>query len=370
MVKSIDRRGFEISEADSYDEAVLAIRSMHFDLYLFAYELAPRTGMDLVREELGHGLRGAVIIVSNERDDAIDREAIDGGACGYLVQGDFDRKELDRAIRFAIQTHRTNVELLTHSGSGEESLVVSAIGTKGGVGVTTLIANLSIALAQSSQRVVTFEMRAYFGTLAEQLGLAPTTDLGHLAREIDRPLDGVLLAEHLTLHDSGARLLVSPQSVAGFEAVSAETAVTAINAATEMCDIVLVDLPPEPSETTREILRRSDLTMLVADREGPTLGTIELALRQLDAWGVRDTTGLVLIDRWQLPTTNSSQVIANRCNVALLAHVGAAREHARAALDNCSPFVTSAPDHFTAQEMVRLADTFRERTLPTLSVHG
>lgn len=356
FLAEIDQSGFAVTEVGTYEDATLAIRGGEFDVHLIDYRLGSRTGMDLIRDELGGGLRGAAVLLTGAGDDAIDREASEGGASGYLVKGEFDAKDLDRAIRFAVRTYRTRAELLAKARPQKPSKTISFLGVKGGVGCTTLVANAAVALSSTlDQRVVAAELRPYQGTLAQHFGLVPARDVSHLANLAPEAI-GDAFEACLATDNSSARVLASPQSFEGFGEISVEAAGAIADAAAAVSDVVLFDLPPNTSDANREIAGRSDLIAVVADREPPSLAATEHTLRLLQIWGVRDAAGLVIVDRWPLPTRNSAAVIADACEVELLAHVQAGREQARAALESGSPVVRSSPHHFTAQAMNRFAE--------------
>ncbi|MGA9669307.1 MAG: AAA family ATPase [Terracidiphilus sp.] len=84
------------------------------------------------------------------------------------------------------------------------------LGTKGGVGVTTLASNFAIALAQeSAQRVLLIDLGLPLGDVAINLGIVSEYSTSHALRDIAR-LDTRFLATLLTTHSSELSILAAP----------------------------------------------------------------------------------------------------------------------------------------------------------------
>jgi pilus assembly protein CpaE len=90
-------------------------------------------------------------------------------------------------------------------------VVISVTSLVGGVGVTSLAANLALALTSLHQRVALIDLDLQSGGLAVFLNLDPEVTIMPLVR-LDRKLDSIQLESALTKHSSGVYMLAISQS--------------------------------------------------------------------------------------------------------------------------------------------------------------
>lgn len=105
------RTRFELDWRPDYDSGLAAIRERRHDAYLVAHRLDRRTGLDLIREALGCGLRAPVIMLVDQDELELELEAAALGVACCLVKGEIDAPALERSIRRAIVLHRAVAEL-------------------------------------------------------------------------------------------------------------------------------------------------------------------------------------------------------------------------------------------------------------------
>ncbi len=353
---AIADENYDVTCVGSYREAVATIRAGHYDVYLLDYYLGKNTGLDLLCNELDNGLKGPTILLTGVHDRDIDIKAMKHGASGFIDKTMIKPSELERAIRYAVEGHKAKMALVGGTPQPKRSRVISFLGVKGGVGTTTVVANIAVALARSQGRVVALDLRSHFGTLALQLGVEPREDLGDLLALGTEEINEESLHTRLTGHTSGARVLASPRRLDGYGLLGHEEAAAVLTAATESADVVLVDLADDPSEANGAIVRRSDIVVLVTDREPTSFAAAELTVQLVKAWGTDAVIGLVGIDRAVLPTPTSIDQVAASLGIESFAYIAAAKDKAREALASGIPVVMSSPSHFVTQAMLKLAD--------------
>jgi signal transduction histidine kinase len=94
-----------------YDSALAEIGKCGHDVYLFDYRLGAHTGLDLLAAARAAGCAAPVILLTGQSMWEIDLAAMDAGAADFLEKGRLDAVILDRAIRYALQQRRYEVEL-------------------------------------------------------------------------------------------------------------------------------------------------------------------------------------------------------------------------------------------------------------------
>jgi|TARA_B100000315_G_scaffold199574_1_gene191457 diguanylate cyclase (GGDEF)-like protein len=102
---------YSVSIATGHEEAMRVIESKQFDACLVNFDLAGKTGLDLVRDaaEAKHGL--PFILLTDRDDHRIDAEAMASGVVDYFVKDQVTAPLLRRAIRYGIERKRTESRL-------------------------------------------------------------------------------------------------------------------------------------------------------------------------------------------------------------------------------------------------------------------
>jgi len=144
-------------------------------------------------------------------------------------------------------------------------VVCSFASIVGGVGVTTLVANLGLALCQSQKRVALIDLDLQTGGLAVVLGLEPEVTILPLIR-LDRKLDSIQLESALTKHPSGLYLLAAPKRIEEGELVSDVTVGIVIDLMRQLFDFVIIDCGDHIDENAVAAWERSEHLFYVLEQ--------------------------------------------------------------------------------------------------------
>jgi pilus assembly protein CpaE len=139
----------------------------------------------------------------------------------------------------------------------EGGVIVSIMSMVGGVGVTSLAANLALALRSLNQRVAMLDLDLQTGGLAVFLNLDPEVTIMPLVR-LDRKLDSIQLESALTKHSSGVYLLSAPKRIEEGELVSDITVGTVLDLMRQLFDYVIVDCGDHVDENAVAAWERSE----------------------------------------------------------------------------------------------------------------
>lgn len=102
---------YSLSWSSSYEEGLTEILSGQHEVYLIDYRLGPESGLDLLQAVKDKALVRATIVLTGRGDKKIDIQAMEMGAFDYLVKGEFSAKDLDRAMRYAIERRKVKASL-------------------------------------------------------------------------------------------------------------------------------------------------------------------------------------------------------------------------------------------------------------------
>jgi pilus assembly protein CpaE len=137
-------------------------------------------------------------------------------------------------------------------------LVCSFASVVGGVGVTSIVANLGLALRyEMKKRVALVDLDLQSGGLSAFLGLEPEVSILPLTR-LERKLDSIQLESALTKHSSGVYVLAAPKRIEEGELVSDVTVATVLDLMRQLFDFVIVDCSTHVDENAVAAWERSD----------------------------------------------------------------------------------------------------------------
>jgi pilus assembly protein CpaE len=170
-----------------------------------------------------------------------------------------------------------------------------AYGAKGGVGVTTLVANLALAMRAAGRNIVCVDLDLYAGDLALFLNVTPLYTLRDVATNFKR-LDSVFLQGTMMRHPSGVALLAAAPPKEGELPLilSGEQTLAILELLDGMHEVTLVDTPGIPCEFSRAALTCADRILLVTELTIPALRGCLRTLGWLRDEGV-DTSATVEI---------------------------------------------------------------------------
>ncbi len=227
-------------------------------------------------------------VVSSSTDLETVRRAMNAGAHDFAQLPLSDDAVRDAALRAArATTRRTADDSETHTTS-PTGKVIAVVGPRGGVGKTTIAANLAIALArETGTDVAIADLDTLFGSAAIALDLMPEAGLQEWLHERkQRP--NMPATPFLAEHVSGLRLLAAPTDPdpdMEFGATEVAELVTDLSSTHEF---VVLDTPASFNEVTAAAIESSSFTLLVASPDLAALRATHQVIETLRAWSVPD----------------------------------------------------------------------------------
>ena len=233
----------------------------------------------------------AIIVAGDAADGALLSHAIRAGARSLLVRP-YEPDDLLSVIH-EVAGHAT-ARAQRRMGSG--AVVITVYSPKGGAGATTVATTLAVALAQAhAGRVGIIDLDLRFGGVGIALDLRgqnTITDL--LARS--GPLDPGLIDDTFVAHQSGVKVLLSPETPALADSVSPEALAPLIAALRSHFEYLVIDLPTSFDDLTAAALRVADRVLLVATPELPALRDVQRIMSI--APELRNGRSQVVLNRW------------------------------------------------------------------------
>lgn len=237
------------------------------------------TGYDVVRR-LREQPRtaGIPVLILTARGQLIDRQtALQAGASDHMSKPVTPQALLDKVE-----------ELLSARGPsngrdrGDGGRVVSLVSLRGGVGVTTLAVNLALSGVKKYEaegkvsRVCLVDLSPSSGQATLHLRVKAQQTWAALPGLGNKPSAGAL-ADLLTIHASGLRLLAAPFEPTFARTLSAPLVEEMLTGLRQLFDLIVIDAPPLIDEVAAVALDGSDRIMLVLTPEvGAILSTVAM----------------------------------------------------------------------------------------------
>ncbi|HEV3275393.1 MAG TPA: hypothetical protein VG860_01105 [Terriglobia bacterium] len=236
-------------------------------------------------------------------------EAMRNGVREFLGQP-VDPQVLQGAIERLIQEHGNG------GGRPEEKLIV-LMGSKGGVGTTTVTINLGVQIARASKkRTSLLDFGRPVGHASLMLDLQPRFSVVDAIDNLQR-LDAHFLAGLLTRHESGLDVLAGTSNADLWAKLSARALSRIVNVAQGSSDFVLMDLGSVYPWEWNVALKSARMVILVTEANVPGLWTLEKQLAALAASGIDPKRFRVIVNRWHKADEEALKSIEKKihCNI-------------------------------------------------------
>src|SRR6266436_4942772 len=172
----------------------------------------------------------------------------------------------------------------TKDRSTLEKLIV-VMGSKGGVGATTVAVNLGVQLSTyTNKRVVLLDFHTKFGVRD--------------AVEILDRLDSHFFSGLLTHHKTKLEILGGAMQPEEWQSIAVPPLERVVNVAQSSFDMVLIDIGSQFSSEWSQVLRMARMILLVAEANVPALWTLERRLLALKGFGIDPDRSRIIINRW------------------------------------------------------------------------
>ncbi|MFO7726918.1 MAG: AAA family ATPase [Desulfonatronovibrio sp.] len=181
---------------------------------LLIYELGRDTAKEFqdLKYRMTTGAVGDVFLIAEDTDREILLQAIKIGAKEF-----FNLPLKDEEFRSALENYKKNATDPDRNKPKKIGQIIDVLGSRGGVGTTTVAVNLAVSLARQkdSGPVALFDMNTLFGEVPTFLDLNPNSHWGDIAKNINR-VDSTFLMNILARHESGVHVLPSPAYMTGY----------------------------------------------------------------------------------------------------------------------------------------------------------
>ena len=238
-----------------------AVRQFPVEVVLVNLDPSPEAMLPVVADVAASEPELAFFAASESTDGPLILKTIRTGVREFLPRP-IERQALAEAID-KVATQRVDTGLLGR--------LITVIGTSGGVGTTMLATNLAAELAALAEHDVTVVDLDYrFGQVATLLDVEPRYTIADLCSTPEQ-LEREVVERALVKHETGAKVLARPASLAQADTMTAASCVGLLSILLQFNDYVVADGPLRSDLSARSVLDVSDVNLLVVQLSVPAV---------------------------------------------------------------------------------------------------
>jgi pilus assembly protein CpaE len=245
------------------------------DLMIIELGEDPNLTFGLMQTLLNNYEVGEIFLSSDSIDHNILTKARWAGAREFFGPSTEETEIRSALERFALRQAKARAE----DAPVKEGQVISVMGSKGGVGATTIAVNLAVSLAakKHNKAVALLDMKL-FGDVHLFMEIEPSYTWIEITKNIPL-MDAAFLKSILTSAPSGVHVLPSPAYLPTHNMATPEKIERLFKVMSQMFDFIVVDMGHVLNQTTLKILEVSDRVFLVAVQNFPCMARVHMMQR-------------------------------------------------------------------------------------------
>lgn len=341
------------AEAGTAEEAVLLARRIVPDVILMDVNLPGEDGI-AAAEEIHSEMPGVAIVMMSVQSDPACLERIMSAGVKVFLPKPFTGEELMSAIRTVL--NGKYVKKSNGLQTEKKCKVISVFSTKGGIGKTTIAANLAVALAAKANEVGVIDADLHFGDMALFLDLLPRMTIADLACQ--QEICPETIAKYLTAYkDGGIRVLTAPVHPEQAEFITASKAREIIKNMRDMFQYVIIDTAPLLNDVMLSILEASDIVLIISSLDLPAIKNVKLCLEMMESQKYSHDKVKVILNRANSECGMDLSEVKEILQCDLLAALPSDGKVVVSSVNKGIPFVVSTPQADISRNIFSLAQS-------------
>ena len=338
-----------IGEADNIQAGLRLVRGLQPDCVLLELEAAATQTLETVkkiREELPDT---GIILSSHESSPQLILSCIRAGAQEF-VSRPIDAGELEKAFE-----HMRKLLARTGANGKRRGKILSVFSGKGGIGATSVVANLGVALAgHPNAKTCLVDLCFHMGDLGLMLDQTPKYSL--VDALADGSIDSGRLPSTLCQHESGVYLLTVAASPEMADEINSVHMTELFGLLGSMFDYVLVDVGRHLDDRTVEVLTLSDGILFLSSLDLPTIRNVKRYLDIFDELEIDRELVHLIVNRFQKKSRLTLTDLENTVGLETFWAVPNDFAPISLGIDRGNPAVLEAPKSKVAQNFKDLAE--------------
>jgi pilus assembly protein CpaE len=293
----------------------------------------------------------SVILMRRRVDTSVLAEALRSGMREVVEERDLTG--LREAIKRALQVYQAVTGPKAGGSDSPSGRLITVFSPKGGVGKTTIAANLAVALTNKDHHVCLVDLDLGFGDIAITLQLFPARTIAD-AVGLEEGLDFTVLEPLLTPHRRGFTTLVAPVQPDAKDSIPPSLINKILAILKANFDYVVVDTSPAFDEHVLQAFDETDELLLVTTLDVPTLKNVKIASETLDLLNFPKSRRHLVLNRADEKVGLSTDKVEVTLDMKIAQTIPTSSEVANAT-NAGEPITASLPKHPVSQAINRLA---------------
>jgi pilus assembly protein CpaE len=351
-----------VAKASNGREAIALARQHRPQVILMDINMPDMDGIAATEAILTQDPTIQVIIMSVQGETDYIRRAMLAGAREFLIKP-ISADDLYRSIRHVARLAATRpvVPVMGMSGqtasgpSGVDGEIFAVFSPKGGVGVSSIAANLAVAIRQqTNKKVALVDGNVLFGDLSVLLNLRPDKTILDLASRIEG-LDRDLLNDVMATHPTQIRVLLAPPDPQRGELVTADQIRTILEALRQEFHYVIVDTPASFQDRSLAALDLAQRVITLMTLEMHCIRNVKLFLEVADLLGYPADKVMLVLNKATNRTGIRAEDVEKHLQRKLALQIGDAAQEMTLAINQGTPLILAKPNHQVSKDIMNLA---------------
>jgi len=362
----LQRQGYQISAASNGEQGLVKAFEEKPDLILLDVMMPDMDGYEVTRRLRSNPATATTPILMFTAKTQLDDKVtgFEVGVDDYLTKPTHPA-ELQAHVKalLARGDKKEEKEIVTalHEHHG---FVIGVMAARGGLGVSSLVANLATAIFTRAQKdVIMAEMTPGHGTLGMDLGLPSQKALNDLLSGSTAEITREKVNASLVTHSSGVKLMMASENprdihltsrVNNYEVLVARLA--------DLAHFVVLDLGANFLPFTQSILPMCGERIVVVEGTANTIEQSKLLINEIVALGIDSKViTAVLNNRVRSESQMPLKQVQEKLGHSIAATFTPAPELFVQAIRTQTTAVLCQPSNVTSQQYIKLADLILER---------
>lgn len=305
------------------DAAIAFLAERGASIGLVLYLMGASRQQSLAEIERIRAVTRASLLVAGPADHPrLILDVIHAGANDYLD----GRLDLAAQIRDYLSREKK-------SHASREGRVLAVVSASGGNGRTTVAVNLAAALARLHGQCALLDLDLMHADAALLLNLKPRHTIADLCQNLPR-LDGEMLRQSITRHETGVHLLAAPLDYSSAGKVNVDAVSRILALSREQFADVVIDAPSSFDSPLFGLVTQVDCILLVTRLEFTVMRNAQRALSELRKAGVAPQKLKIVVNRIgqpnELPLSKARETLREEVVCELADDVAAVQDSSMA----------------------------------------